>query len=197
MNKRVKSTDKLMAQGIDALSKLCAGSRAVGDFVIGQDEPRRWRVSETPAASLTNWIETPGYFLSGRRPATYRRIIQIETDAHTLQEQAERDWPNAVPAVAFAVGSALVTADLSIKEIIEMNEFVARSADGEMPQSVAVAMGVGKAMLRTTIGVRSLSENTFTQAEGPVIFSGALELPHGQRADAALIEQRFPNAHIF
>jgi hypothetical protein len=196
MSNRIKTYEKVLAHGISTLSGVCASNRAIGRFVIGE-EPRRWRVSKTPTAEVTNWIDTPGYHESGRRPATYRKVIQMETDAVALQEQAERDWPDAVPAVAFTVGSALLTADLSIKEINEMREFAAAGSEPARADRVAVAMGVGQYLLRSTIGVRSLSANTFTQAEMPVTVTDMLYLDHGQRDDAVLVERQFPQAHLF
>jgi hypothetical protein len=193
--KEISRTDRLFAQGVDRLSAACVRWSNLGELVLGQHEPRRWHATITHADNVPSWIRTGGFQDSGKRPATYRRAVQMATNLNALVEQARRY--NAEPAVAFAAGSAVLAASIPAEELLEDRKF-AHEADGSAPEDWAVTMRVGRDDLRSTLGIWHPGMNHFMAAQAPVTAAEELlDVAMPERIRLADLDMQFPGAYHF
>jgi hypothetical protein len=193
--KEISRTDRLFAQGVDRLSAACVRWSNLGEIVLGQHEPRRWHATITHADTMPSWIRTAGFQDSGRRPATYRRAMQMSTNLPALVEQARRY--NAEPAVAFAAGSAVLAASIPAEELLEDAKDI-RRIDEPAPEDWAVTMRVGRDDLRSTLGIWHPGMNSFMAAEAPVVAADELlDVVAPERIRLTDLDMQFPGAYHF
>jgi len=150
--------DQMWAGGIELASRIGVGWPAFGHWMAG-DHPRIWYATATLARELTGWHETPGNPKSGWRPKTYAGRTLLQTDIGKLYQKAERH--GGVPAAAFAVGEVVMAAELPPEEALP-------EPHRDREDKIVVSFGVGRHMLRSTIGIYMPGSDTVISAPGAV-----------------------------
>jgi hypothetical protein len=176
----IPTKDRLLATGIDRLSKACGEVPLLGKLVMG-DIRTRWHATNTRSGDVGAWRQLDGVEGSGNRPATYTHAGVLATAKQELLNRAAEQ--NALPAVAYTVGEAVMAAAIPG---IDPNSVDRDSLEPWQP--LQVGMRLGRDALRLTIGVYDPQANTFEAADW-VNFVDP-QVPIGEVATL------YPNAHL-